>query len=292
MRLMRDPLVLFFVIGGLLVLAYGLADGFLAGDARRRIEVDEAVVAMLAGNFERTWRRSPTAEELSALVDAHVREEVLYREALALGLDDDDVIVRRRMVQKMELLTQDLALLSDPTDEQLRGFFAENRERYRIPDRISFTQVFFSGDRRGSAAEADAQALLAGIVSGDIDAEGAGELGDPSLLAPEYRQVSAADVERSFGGDFAAAVFDLTEGWHGPLRSPFGVHLVHVTGRTTGGPPAFEQVRAELLRDFNRERSEAATEELYRSLLEAYEVAVDEQALADATLEASRAGSR
>jgi hypothetical protein len=285
-------LLRFFVIGGILLLVYGLASGILSDDEGRSIEIDDAELALLAGNFERTWRRPPTEEELRGLIEARVREEVLYREALALGLDADDIVVRRRMVQKMELLTQDLALMSDPTEEELRRFFDENREVYRSPPRISFRQVFFSSDRRGGNAEADAAALLAQIESGDPGADVLQSAGDPSLLAPQYREVTPADVERSFGGGFAEAVFGLEPGWHGPLPSPFGVHLVQIVARTEGADAVYEDVRADLVRDFNRQRAERAKAEMYEGLRREYEVSIDENALQQLARSLSPAGGR
>ncbi|MGD8330310.1 MAG: peptidylprolyl isomerase [Acidobacteriota bacterium] len=286
----RSPLLRFFVLGALLLLVYGLAGDSLGGASGKRIDIGEDEVALMADNFERTWRRPPTASELRGLIDARVREEVLYREALALGLDADDVVVRRRMVQKMELLTQDLAVMSDPTDDQLRRFLADNRERYRSPDRISFTQVFFSVDRRGAAAESDAVALLARLEAGTVGVGDAEELGDSSLLAPEYRAVTPADVERTFGADFAAALFALGEGWHGPLQSAFGYHVVRISERVAGADPDFATVRSDLIRDLNRERRNAATERLYDGLLSEYEVTIDEAAVDRMSLEATRGG--
>lgn len=282
MKPLRDPLLRFFLIGGVLALAYGAASGWIGRAEERVIEIDESEVALLAGRFERTWRRPPTEQELRGLVEARVREEVLYREALALGLDADDIVVRRRMVQKMELLTQDLALMTDPTDEELRQFFADNRDEYRTPARLDFRQLFFSADRRGEAAEADASALLAGIDAGSVEEEELAEAGDPSLLAPEYRQVTQADVTRSFGSSFATALFALEEGWHGPLSSPFGFHLVQIVSRGAGADAVFDDVRAAVVRDFNRRRAELAKEEMYEGLLAEYEVAIDETALARA----------
>lgn len=290
MKPLRSPLLRFFVLGALLLLVYSLAGGWLGGASGKRIDIGEDDVALMADNFERTWRRPPTADELRGLIDARVREEVLYREALALGLDAADVVVRRRMVQKMELLTQDLAVMSDPTDDQLRRLLADNRERYRTPDRISFTQVFFSVDRRGVAAESDAAALLARLQSGAIGDSDAEELGDSSLLAPAYRVVTRADVERTFGSDFAAALFALGEGWHGPLRSAFGYHLVRITGRVAGADPDFADVRPDLIRDLNRERRDAATQRLYDGLLSEYEVTIDLAAVDRMSLEARRGG--
>lgn len=221
-----------------------------------------------------------------------VREEVAYREALELGLDTDDTIVRRRMVQKMELLAQDLALMADPTEDELRQFLAERPEEYRLPDRISFTQVYFSVDRRGSAAEQDASALLSRLQSGEADAVEIAELGDPLMVPAEFYRASPAEIERVFGARFAEAVFDLGEGWHEPVPSPFGLHLLHVTELADGTDPAYEDVRAVLVRDFNLQRTETAKERLYEGLLAGYEVRIDEEALARATLEATRPNVR
>jgi hypothetical protein len=205
-----------------------------------------------------------------------VREEILYREALAVGLDRNDLVVRRRMVQKMELLTQDLASLADPTDDELRAFFAENVDDYRIPPRLSFHQVYFNVDRRGAAAERDARRLLAELRAREPTPRRAPERGDSSLLGRDYGPVTPDEVRRSFGGDFAETLFALEPGWHGPIASGYGLHLVHVDRRIPERLPPFEEIRERLIVDYDRWRGEEAKQRLYRSLEQRYEIVIDD----------------
>jgi hypothetical protein len=184
MKLLREPLGQFVALGIVLFVVYALASDLLASDEARRIAITESEIELLATTWERQWQRAPTAKELHALVDSRVREEVLYREALALGLDRNDVVVRRRMVQKMELLSQDLALLADPTDPELQAFFDENREDYRIPPRVSFSHVYFNADRRGEAVLEDAERVLAEIRAQTPQPTAAGPAGVWGTVRP------------------------------------------------------------------------------------------------------------
>jgi hypothetical protein len=279
MRLLRDPLFHFILLGAALFGAYAMLSGLLATDQSRRIEITVSEIEFLAGNFERQWGRPPTDDELSALVDARVREEVLYREAVAVGLDRNDIVVRRRMVQKMELVSQDLALLADPTDDELRSYFQENSEKYRIPPRISFSHVYFDADRRGPEAAEYARQVLAELREQGSPPARAPQRGDRFLLPHDYTLNTPFDVRRSFGSRFAEELFRLAPGWHGPLVSGYGLHLVYVGERVEGALPRYEDVRDKLVVDYNRVRRERANELLYAKLAERYEIVVDQEAL-------------
>jgi hypothetical protein len=279
MKLLRDPLFHFILLGAALFVVYALASGFLISGESPRIEINASEIEFLAGNFERQWGRPPNDEELRALIDSRLREEVLYREAVAVGLDRNDIVVRRRMVQKMELLSQDLALLADPTDDELRSYFQENPEDYRVPPRISFSHVYFDADRRGPEAAADARRVLAELRGQSPPPRRAPERGDRFLLPHDYSLSTPLDVRRSFGSRFAEALFELESGWQGPVVSGYGLHLINVGERVEGRIPQYEEVRDELVADYNRVRRERANELLYEKLAERYEVVIDEEAL-------------
>jgi hypothetical protein len=287
MRWLREPLVQFVVLGAVLFAAYAFASDRLAEDEARRIVLGPEEISILADGWERQWQRPPTAEELRAVVDARVREEVLYREAKSMGLDLNDMVVRRRMVQKMELLSQDLALMTDPTDVELRAYFQENQEEYRVPPRVSFAHVYFNVDRRGVSVVEDAERALERILASDADPERARELGDRFMLPYEYRLQAPLDLQRSFGIGFAEDVAGLDLGWHGPIGSGYGIHLVKVTERVDSRIPAYEEIRDRLVNDFNRMRRDRANEAMFEGLSEGYVVEIDEAALESRTLEAS-----
>ena len=257
-------------------LVYAVGSSFLATDPGRRIDISESDIVVLAENFRRTWQRPPTEEELRNLVEARVREEVLYREALAVGLDENDTVVRRRMVQKMEMLSQDLALLADPTDQELQEFFQERQESYRIAPRMSFSHVYFNMDRRGPEGEEEARRVLSDILAETPTPRRAPERGDQFLLRYDFDLSSPEQVEREFGRQFAESLFELEPGWHGPIVSGFGVHLVHVDERIEGRIPMLEEVREKVLRDYSRMRTERAKEALYEGLAERYEIEVNQ----------------
>jgi len=272
MRWLREPLVHFLVLGtAIFALAHLVGD---PGDGRPdRIALSAGDVEQLATGFERTWQRAPTAEELAGLVEDRIREEVYYREALALGLDRDDTIVRRRLRQKMEFLSEDLAA-TEPTGAELEAWLRANPERFRIPPRTAFRQVFLSRERRGDRVRADAERLLATLRAGDGGVDPAA-LGDPLPLPAEGSDLSESEVARLFGTGFAARLFALEPGgWEGPVESAYGVHLVFARERSPGRDPELAEVREAVAREWIAERRSRAREDFYRELRERYDVRI------------------
>jgi hypothetical protein len=271
-RLIREPLLHFLLAGALLFALYGT----VAGDDDRpdRIVISEARVSNLAESFARVWMRPPTAEELSGLVDEYLREEVLYREAVALGLDQNDLIVRRRMRQKMEFLNEDLASAQEPTDAELQALLDAKPEIFQEPAQTSFEQVFVSRERSGSPADEQALVLLERL-QGDPDPEEAASLGDATLLPRVLEQATAREVAGTFGSDFSDALANAPVGtWTGPLESSFGLHLVRITERTAAQAPGLADVRDRVAREWAAERRTEANERFYRALRNRYEVEV------------------
>jgi hypothetical protein len=264
---LREPLV-HFLLGGLaLFVLYGRVAP--EDDGVDRIVVNEDRVRMLVQSFERTWMRPPSEAELQGLIDDYVVEEVLYREALALGLDRDDLIVRRRMRQKMEFLNDGLAE-REPDEETLRTFLDANPERFRIPARLTFVQVFLDPDAAGSVQER-AAALLARLRAGE-DAEA---LGDATLLPSGLTGATPAQVGSSFGAPFAEALAEAPVGeWSGPLASSFGLHLVRVAEREPSRLPALGDVRGVVEREWAAEERKEARERFYEALRSRYQVEV------------------
>lgn len=279
MKFLREPLVQFAILGGVLFAVYAFASDAFEADDARRIEMNEAEIAFLAANWQRQWQRPPLEEELRALVDGRVREEVLYREALAVGLDQNDIVVRRRMVQKMEMLSQDLALLADPTDAELQAFFDERKEEFRVPPRLSFSHIYFNVDSRGQTVEDDARRVLAELRSRTPEPQRAPELGDRFMLPYDYSLRTPLEVQQQFGSYFAEEVFKLGPGWQGPVASGYGVHLVYVGDRVEARVPELAEVRDRVVNDFNRDRAQRANTVLYEGLRTNYDVVVDEEAL-------------
>jgi hypothetical protein len=285
-RWLASPAVAFLLIGVLLFGLQALLRGRGDGGDSTRIEVTSAEVGVLTDYFTRQWNRPPTEEQLRGLVDDYIRREVLYREALALGLDRGDEVIRRRMVQKFEFLTEDLAGQLQPPDAALQTYFEENRERYRHPELRSFTHVYFNVDERGDEVYAEAESVRADLRASPDVAARAGELGDPFMLARHYRAVSPQEASRLFGGRFADALFELEPGgWQGPVASGYGVHLVLVTDVEGSSMPELDDVIGLVLTDYQREVRERAQEEVLASLMERYEVEVDEAAILSQSLQ-------
>lgn len=272
-RLLREPLVHFLLLGAGLFLLFGIVDD--SDDMPTgSIVVSAGQVAQLKEAFTRTWQRPPTEEELDGVIENHIREEVYYREALAMGLDRDDTIVRRRLRQKLEFFTEDLVAAVDPTEEQLANYLDEHADAFRIPSRVSFQQIYFNRDLRGEQATRDAESLLARLneATSHVDITA---FGDSLMLPGEYDLIPESEVERRLGSEFAAALAGLPVGaWSGPVESAFGLHLVLIHERQSGSLPALAEVREVVEREWRKVRREETTESFYGRLRERYEVDV------------------
>jgi hypothetical protein len=292
MKLLREPLVHFALLGAVLFGIYAYSSRVFEAEEARRVTITEADIEFLSASWERQWNRPPTEDELRGLVEARVREEVLYREALAVGLDDNDMVVRRRMVQKMELLSQDLASLSDPTDQELQAFFQERSEDYRVPPRRSFSHIYFNPDNRGATTIADAERVLVELRAASPTPVRAPELGDRFMLRYDFSLRAPLEVRQTFGSGFADSLFVLEPGWQGPILSGYGVHLVYVGDRVEARIPAFAEIRDRLVWDYARERNERAKAALYEGLLTNYDIEIDTSALRRSVLGAEADSAR
>lgn len=222
-------------------------------------------------------------------MDAYIREEVLYREALSVGLDRDDQVIRRRLVQKLEFITEDLASQVQPSEVELQTFFQENVERYRVPERRSFQHVYFNLDRRGASAEQDAELVLERLRAESPYISQAIVLGDRFMLQYEYRDLGEQEVARSFGSRFATDLFDAEPGeWQGPVLSGYGLHLVQVTSLTEGRVPDLSEVRDAVLLDYGTDARDRASQLLYDNLRIQYDIEIDEEAIRARALQQNR----
>lgn len=266
-RLWREPLVHFLLGGAALFLLYGLVAEAPMG-RRDRIVVESERVASLAATFERTWLRPPTPAELEGVVRDYIDEEILYREALLLGLDRDDLVVRRRLRQKMEFLHLDLVESRSPTDDELAGFLTENTDRFREPERLDFRQLFSDPAKADGDPWPGATQLLANVQAGVLE-------GDPTLLPPRMRSAGAREVAAAFGEGFARDLFALSgDRWQGPVASSFGLHIVRIEGRTPSRLPPLTEIRAEVERELLAERRVEANRQFLETLRARYEVEV------------------
>lgn len=270
---LREPLLHFLILGAGLFVLYELVNGE-AERAPEEIVIGAAEIAQLADGFTRTWQRPPTEQELAVLIDERVTEEVLYREALALGLERDDPIVRRRLRQKMEFLAQGDAVTGAPSEAELASFLREHAEKFAQQARLDFAQVYFSKERRGESAERDARALVERLNrdgSADLAA-----LGDPLLVPRELRDRTPSEVERELGGDLAARLLDATPGrWEGPFASAYGLHVVLVRARVEPRQPELAEIRDDVEREWRAAAQARADAEWMTALRARYRVRVE-----------------
>jgi parvulin-like peptidyl-prolyl isomerase len=216
---------------------------------------------------------------------------VLYREALKLGMDQDDEVIRRRMVQKLEFLTEDLAAQAQPTQAELQAFFDENLDDYRLPELRSFTHIFYNIDRRGESAFEDAERDLAALRASPTPVARAPERGDRFLLQYDYPAQSPDEVRRAFGQRFAEALFEFEPGdWQGPIASGYGLHLVRVIDVQEAHVPELAEVRNIVERDFASELRQRANDAVLAGLLENYDVTVDEETIRARSLQIDSSG--
>lgn len=272
-RILRlDPLLLFLVLGAGLAALHLWTRSPEVEASSRRIVVTDADVLWIAQGFQARRMRPPTQEELDGLVRRHVRSELLFREAVALGLDREDPDLRRRLALKLEYLAQDRGAAAEPTEAELRSWMQEHADRYATPPRRRFEQVFLNEDRREDA-EADATALLETLRrSPDTDLT---ELGDPLLLDVAGQMSTPAEVARLFGPAFSESLFRLApDTWEGPVPSGYGLHLLRVTDTRPAGPPALGEVGARVRNDLLRQRKEDALGAYLDTLHEKYEVEI------------------
>ena len=274
--LLREPLLHFLLLGAaLFALDAWLRPTAGASQAATEIVVSEGRVRALAQNFARTWQRPPTRAELDGLIESFVREEVMVREALALGLDRDDALIRRRLQQKIEFIAEGTIDAVPPTDAELEAYLQAHPETFRVEPTLSFTQVYLDPARRGDALAADAAKLRERLDRTDTAAEAAA-LGDPlRLLDAHYDGVPKHEVGKIFGAEFAEALARQPQGeWAGPVASGYGMHLVRLERLEAGGLPPLADVRAQVEREWANARRQQLMQAYYERLRARYAVQV------------------
>jgi len=272
-RLLREPLAHFLVLGALIFAGYAFLDRNREVAPGQIIVSQGQLEAMMVG-FTRTWQRSPTPEEWEGLIRDRVREEVYCREAMALGLDRDDTIIRRRLRQKMEFISEDRAAQAPPTDAELGAYLTAHPDLFRVERRLTLTHVFLDPEKHGENLARDAARLLARLnQAGTADVRAAG---DPFLLEHHFAAVTASELDKQFGTGFSARLDGLAPGqWQGPVESGYGVHLVRVDEQAPARLPALADVRDAVLREWDSDRRKEANAQFYQGLLERYTVTIE-----------------
>jgi hypothetical protein len=269
-RWLREPLLHFAVIGLLLFALYGWMNP--AAENAGRIVVTQAAVDDLARQYQARWMRPATDEELANLVEAHVRDEILFREGVALGLDRDDPVIKRRVRQKLEIMSEEQIAGAAPTDADLSAYLAQNPDRFQRPATVSFEQVFFDAARPVADVEREVRAAKAALARG-VNPAG---LGQATLLPRNAEAASIELVARDFGSGFAQQLTQVPLGeWTGPVASSLGAHLVRVEARAPAALPPLPAVREQVAREWENERRDRSRSESYRKLRDSYTVVIE-----------------
>ena len=273
-KLLREPLLHFLLLGAVIFAVYSLIPKSGGGDTGK-IVVTQGQQASMLERFARTRQRAPTQQEWTGLIRDQVQDEVYYREALALGLDKDDLIIRRRLRQKLEFVSEGTAAPAQPSDAQLQAYLDAHAAEFATERSFSFRQVFLDPQRHGANLARDAERLLASLSRAgekpDLSA-----IGDPLPLEHEIESAPTREVTTRFGASFVAALGSLPlRQWQGPVESAYGTHLVFVGERTEGGTPALDEVRDVVRREWISARQREAADRSYRALLRKYSVTIE-----------------
>ena len=277
-KYLREPLLHFLLIGAALFIFYTLQNDDVLADSNR-IVISEAQIDHLVAMWEKRWQRSPNRDELDGLIEQKIREEVLYREALLMGLDNNDTVVRRRLAQKVQFLFSDIAAQAEPTEAQLADYLAAHTEKFIQQGSISFTHVYFNTDKRGTKAHSEAESLLdmltqpRSTVDSNMDVT---QVGDSLMLEPQQNNLRESDVDSMFGEDFSNQLFDFPVGkWSGPVSSAYGLHLVRIENRRPSINPALLTIRDQVRDEWLAEQRRLSDETFYQSLRKRYDIVVE-----------------
>lgn len=286
MKLLREPLLHFIFIGAAIYLLYGIFAEPAQEETENTIVVSAGEIQWMQSSWQKRWNRPPTDKELDGMVQQYIKETVLYREALTMGLNKHDTVIRRRLAQKLEFLAKDLVALTPPSDKELQNYFEQHKSRYQAPARFTFTQVFIDPDKRGDKTLDDAETIKASLiaknknasdVSTNINSLGDNSLGDKSMLENYYPEKDPTEIQKLFGSGFAESLVKLSSGqWHGPVLSGYGVHLVNIQQIIQPPPPVFAEKREHVIQDWKTDKGNELNKKFYDNLRKSYNIVIEE----------------
>jgi hypothetical protein len=277
-KIFKEPLFQFFLIGIIIYALYGLF-AMKATDAsgENMLVVTEGDVSWMTDSWTKRWNRPPTDLEFAGLITQHIEESILYQEALKMGLDRNDVIIRRRLAQKLRFLQEDLVRPSIPEEEELGIFFNENIDKYRPEQLITITQIFFDPDKRDEATLGDAENAKKELIRKDFANIEPANHGDNFMLQNYYPGRSQTELAKLFGSEFAQTVMKLKpEQWHGPVLSGYGTHLVYISDRIEPVQPVFEDVKEVVLEDWRSTKQQEINNLFIEGLLSRYSIVFED----------------
>lgn len=285
--LLHEPLVHFLLLGAALFAVYAYVSGIPAssGELTTQIALTPQEVLELTTYHMQQTRRAPTPDEMNQLVERLVQDEVLYREAMAMGIDKHDPVVKSHLAKKMRGMTEGFIDVPDPSASELQAWYVKNTDKFRVPARASFRQVFFAADRRGEKAKPDAAEALTKLAGQGKDSQLAGTLGDPANSSDHYDSVSPDELQKMYGPEFVTAIAKASKGsWQGPVQSSKGWHLVFVDSYDAGGAPDFSEIEPAVKKAWELEQRQAAWRKAYEGMRSKYMVTLpDTSAVSGAT---------
>lgn len=276
-KLAGEPLVHFLLIGAGIYAVYGALSTGEADNDERTVTVAAGEIQALTDQWIRSMSRPPTEDELDSIIQRHVRVQILYREALAMGMDKGDVVIERRLAQKVEMLAQGLMTPEEPSEEELIAWYAENSDRFKRPDLYTITQIFFDPDKRGAATLDDARAAIDKLNALDRLPPDFSDYGDRLMLESYYANVSTLELSKLFGMTFAKQIVELELGvWQGPVLSGYGAHVVQVSDEVLVPLPAIDDVKQQITEEWMARQVNNLSERFIEKLISRYEVIIEE----------------
>lgn len=269
----KQPLLHFILIGAMLFGLYYVVNP--KSNDKDTIAITDEGVNRTVLVFEKEWNRAPSATELKSLIDKQIQQEVYYRKAMSMNLDENDELVRRRLEQKLRFLTNDLATVQEPSDEDLKAYYKKNISKYLLPKQYTFSHIYFSSDSRKNAQQ-DAIAVLPTLPNSDHNLDKLIAKGDAFPFSSHIENLSEKEIDQSMGDGFSASLNKVPlKKWSGPIQSGFGTHLIYINAISGQKEPDFAQIKQDLIRDFQYNAQEIYNQELYKQFISDYKIKLD-----------------
>jgi peptidyl-prolyl cis-trans isomerase C len=281
-KIIRDPFIQFLILGGIIFVLFSTVAG--DGQAYKSITVSNADVARLDAQWTKQYSKRPTEEQKMSIIDQFVREEILYREARKLDLGEDDIIIRRRMVQKYQFLSEDMLETGAPTMVELDQYFETNKKRYMMPKKTSFLHVYFKDDANANSLKGISAESLAGNSIFRLNSPGVDDMawrseGDAFMLQRQYAARDDKDIAESFGVTFPRGLSSIEPGvWAGPVKSVYGWHAVKVINRTDSQSQLLADIRETVLADYLADQRKSNNTAFYKKTRNSYKVVYENPA--------------
>ena len=269
-KLLHEPLVHFLVLGALIFFLYNYLNG--SQDSNNEITITQPQIEQMIYRWQKKHMRAPSDTELQEMIDKEVYTEILYREALKMGLDKEDYIVRRRMAQKMEFLSTDLSDITEPTEAELKNYLNAHEEMFQKPGKVSFQQIYINPNQEPQALKSRLDAIQDAIDANESIAQ----MGDAFMLPLENHDLEPSEVIRLFGKEFEHKLSTLPEHQYlGPIVSGYGLHFVYVKERQKGATAEFESVKTLVKQAWLNDKEAADKAAFYKALKKSYDIKIE-----------------